>query len=92
MIFAQVHKENAPECLTLTHYTEFKDDKNIVLMRGEFDKDVIDAKEAQCLANQLQMYYGQTDDKKITLLEEFTNKPDSFRHMDLIGELENLSL
>jgi len=92
LICYQVHKENAPECLTITHYTDLKDDKNIVLMRGEFDKDVIDAKEAQCLANQLQMFYGQEDEKKLNLLETFTNKPDNFKHMDLISELENLSL
>lgn len=87
----KVHKENAPECLTMTHYTELKDDKNIVLMRGEFDKDVVDAKEAQCLANQLQLYYGQADENKLMLLEQFTNKPDEFKHMDLVKGLENLS-
>lgn len=61
-------------------------------MRGEFDKDVIDAKEAQCLANQLQLYYGQRDQKKLALLDYFTNNPDEFKHIDLINELENLSL
>lgn len=61
-------------------------------MRGEFNKDVIDAKEAQCLANQLQMYYGQDNKKKLALLETFTNKSDEFKHIDLISDLENLSL
>ena len=35
----QAHKENAPECLTMTHYTDLKE-KGLVLMRGEYDKDV----------------------------------------------------
>lgn len=74
------------------HYTEFMKDKEIVLMRGEFNKDVIDAKEAQCLANQFQLYYGQDNEKMIQLLETFTHMPDAFKHMDLISELENLSL
>ncbi|XP_018576698.1 ATP synthase mitochondrial F1 complex assembly factor 1 [Anoplophora glabripennis] len=88
----QVHKENAPECLTITHYDEFKDSKEIVLMRGEYDKNVIDAREAQCLANQLQMYYVQDEPEKRKLLETFTRKPDKFKHMDLIKQIENISL
>jgi ATP synthase F1 complex assembly factor 1 len=36
----QAHKENAPECLTMTHYVELKE-KGLVLMCGEYDKDVL---------------------------------------------------
>ena len=36
----QAHKENAPECLTMTHYTDLSE-KGLVLMRGEYDKDVL---------------------------------------------------
>lgn len=92
LLYFQVHKENAPECLTITHYTEFKDDKGIVLMRGEYDKNIISAKEAQCLANQLQIYYLQDDEEKQKLLETFTYKPDSFDHMDLVKQIGNISL
>lgn len=92
LLYYQVHKENAPECLTIIHYTDLKETKGIVLMKGEYDKNVIDAKEAQCLANQLQLYYTQDDPNKIRLLEVFTSKPDEFKHMDLIKEIENLSL
>lgn len=92
LLYYQVHKENAPECLTLTHYDEFKDSKGIILMRGEFDKNVIDAKEAQCLANQLQMYYVQEEPEKMKLLEIFTHKPEEFKHMDLVKQIECLSL
>ncbi|KAF5282094.1 hypothetical protein FQR65_LT14412 [Abscondita terminalis] len=88
----QVHKENAPECLTIAHYAEFKDNKGIVLMRGEFDKNVINVQEAQCLANQLQLYYSQNIPHKLKLLEQFTSKPNEFKHMDLIKEIENLQI
>jgi hypothetical protein len=36
----QTHKENAPECLTMTHYVDLKE-KGLVLMRGEYNKDVL---------------------------------------------------
>jgi ATP synthase F1 complex assembly factor 1 len=36
----QAHKENAPECLTMTHYIDLKE-KGLVLMRGEYNKDVL---------------------------------------------------
>lgn len=92
LLYYQVHKENAPECLTITHYDDLKNEKGLVLMRGEYDKNIIDAKEALCLANQLQMYYIQEEPDKKLLLEIFTNKPDEFKHTDLIKQIENLSL
>ncbi|XP_077284962.1 ATP synthase mitochondrial F1 complex assembly factor 1 isoform X2 [Arctopsyche grandis] len=88
----QIHKENAPECLTVTHYKELMDEKGIVLMRGEYDKNVLDGKEAQCLANQFQMYYGQDFPSKLRLLHDFTNNPDRFKHMDLVAELEDIKI
>lgn len=87
-----MHKENAPECLNVVHYTEFSDKLGIVLMRGEFDKNVINAQEAQCLLNQLQLYYSQNIKSKLDLLKKFTHEPDNFKHMDMINELENLTL
>lgn len=88
-IFPQVHKENAPECLNIVHYTEFKD-QGVVLMRGEYDVNVLTAQEAQCLANQLQLYYTQNNPRKLEILETFTKKPENFKHMDVIKELENI--
>ena len=37
----KAHKENAPECLGMVHYTELMEDKGIVLMVGEYDKDTL---------------------------------------------------
>ncbi|XP_037954715.1 ATP synthase mitochondrial F1 complex assembly factor 1-like isoform X1 [Teleopsis dalmanni] len=87
----QVHAENAPECLTLVHYTEMKD-KGIILMRGEYDSKVLSGQEAQCLANELQMFYCKNDENKLKLLETFTKRPQEFKHMDLIKEVENIQL
>jgi ATP synthase mitochondrial F1 complex assembly factor 1 len=87
----QVHKENAPECLNIVHYTEFKD-KGIVLMRGEYDTKVLTAQEAQFLANQLKLYYVVCDERKAEILDTFTKSPENFKHMDVIKELENLQI
>lgn len=92
LLWYQTHKENAPECLTMVHYTELKDSKGVVLMRGEFDKKSISVQEAQCLANELQLYYSTDDPKRLQLLETFTSKPDAFKHMDLIAQLETIQL
>lgn len=86
-----MHAENAPECLTIVHYTEMKD-KDVVLMRGEYDSKVLSAQEAQCLANELQMFYFKGGESRLKLLEKFNKKPDEFKHMDLIKEVENIQL
>lgn len=92
LISYQTHKENAPECLTIVYYADLQNDKDVVLMRGEFNSDVLNIMEAQCLANELQLYYGEKDEKRTNLLEIFTNHPDSFKHMDLVANLQSLTL
>lgn len=92
-ISIQVHKENAPECLNIVHYTELSENLGIILMRGEYDINVINAQEAQCLVNQMQLYYSQTNNQsKLDLLKQFTHSPDDFKHMNTIKELESLSI
>lgn len=41
LIAYQAHKENAPECFRLIKYTDLKTSKDLVLMRGEFDKNLM---------------------------------------------------
>ena len=48
--------------------------------------------EAQCLANQVEMYYCHPNPVKKQLLEAFTFKPNDFHHQDLISQIENISL
>ena len=40
-LFIKAHKENAPECLNMVHYPELAETKGVVLMVGEYDKDVL---------------------------------------------------
>lgn len=91
LLWYQTHKENAPECLTLTHYTEFKDSMGIVLMRGEFDLNFLNCQEAQCLTNELQLYYIGKNSQRLKLLETFNNNPNNFKYNDLINQLEKIS-
>lgn len=88
LINYQAYKENAPVSLTITYFTELMDGKGIVLMRGEYDDKALNIQEAQCLANQLQLYYASKDAKKEKLLWTFNKEPESFRHMDLISNFE----
>lgn len=92
LINFQAHKENAPECLSMVHYTELVEEKGIVLMVGEYDKDVLGPKEAKCLADQVEIYYSRPSPRKLELMEAFTKQPAYFQHNDLIEEMNNLSL
>jgi len=92
LINYQAHKENAPECLTMVHYTEMSSDKGIVLMVGEYDKDVLSSNEARCLADQVELYYSRPSAKKLELLTKFTQAPAYFSHEDLINEMNNIQL
>ena len=61
-------------------------------MRGEYDTKVLSPHEAQCLANQLQLFYAQNDPNKQRILDTFTKCPENFKHMDVIKEMENLQI
>ncbi len=85
----QSHKERAETCLTISHFPELQRDKGIVLMFGQYDQNILNCFESQCLANQLQWYYGGKDNMKQTiLLHTFNNEPNLFNYLDLIKELE----
>lgn len=90
LINYQAHKENAPECLSMVHYTELAETKGIILMVGEFDKDVISSGEARSLVVQAIQYYGvaKGEEKKLGHLKRFTYQTEEFNHLDLILELE----
>jgi len=92
LINYQAFGANAPECLSLVHYPELADDKGIVLMVGEYDTNMLDTQEAKCLADQVEMYYCDATPEKLALLQSFTEKPSEFRHMDLVAQMESISL
>jgi len=37
----QTHGENSPECLTLVYYADLAEEKKIVLMKGDYDKNML---------------------------------------------------
>lgn len=92
LINFQAHKENAPECLSLTHFTELLDDKGIVLMAGEYDKDSLELMEAKCLADQVSIYYSRPSPAQQQILDNFKSNPAFFDHNQLIAEMNSLSL
>jgi len=92
LINFQAYKENAPECLSMVHYTELEESKGIVLMAGEYDKDVLSPSEAQCLASQVEMYYCKPTQEKLDILKQFTYEPTLFQHKLIIDQMENLNL
>lgn len=84
----QRHQSEAPACLRLKYFTDFKQKLGIVLMAGEYDPKVIGPEHAQCLANQHQIYYGSSELRRKLLLWNFNKEPHSFNHELLIAEFE----
>ena len=48
--------------------------------------------EAQCLANQVEVYYCNPSQEKLALMETFTKTPDKFKHADLIAQMDAVNL
>jgi len=92
LISFQAHKENAPECLNIVHYTELMEEKGIVLMVGEYDKDTLNAREAKCLADQVEIYYTRPSDSRKQLMEKFHKSPAYFDHNLLIEEFNKIAI
>ncbi|RWS29150.1 ATP synthase mitochondrial F1 complex assembly factor 1-like protein [Leptotrombidium deliense] len=85
----QTHKENAPPAMVVHNYPELQKDKKIVLMSAEYDNKVFSVLEAQCLANQIQLFYCNEDLSKRLLLYKFNREPNNFNFNDVINEFEN---
>lgn len=92
LISYHTHKEDAPECLTLVYYSDLVDSKGIVLMKGEYDKNILSPIEAQFLVNLLHLYYGENDEKRIKLMDTFNYDPENFQYMNLITEMDLIPL
>ncbi|KAF1385304.1 hypothetical protein PFLUV_G00106340 [Perca fluviatilis] len=92
LINVQMQGENAPSQLILYHYPDLKDEKGVVLMTAELDPKFITVHQAQCLANQVQMFYGTQRQETYRLVETFNHHPADFKHMSVIAELEQSGL
>lgn len=92
LINVQTLGENAPSQLILYHYPDLKEEKGIVLMTAEIDPKFITVHQAQCLANQVQLFYGTQRQETYQLVEIFNHHPAEFKHMSVIAELEQSGL
>uniref|UniRef100_A0A8D3BZM2 ATP synthase mitochondrial F1 complex assembly factor 1 n=1 Tax=Scophthalmus maximus TaxID=52904 RepID=A0A8D3BZM2_SCOMX len=92
LINVQTLGEHAPSQLILYHYPELREEKGVVLMTAEMDPKFITVHQAQCLANQVQLFYGTQRQETFRLVETFNHKPADFRHMLVIAELEQSGL
>uniref|UniRef100_A0A3Q2UZK6 ATP synthase mitochondrial F1 complex assembly factor 1 n=1 Tax=Haplochromis burtoni TaxID=8153 RepID=A0A3Q2UZK6_HAPBU len=92
LINVQTLGENAPSQLILYHYPDLKEEKGIVLMTAEMDPKFITVQQAQCLANQVQLFYGTQRRETYRLVEMFNHHPAEFKHMSVIAELEQSGL
>lgn len=92
LINIQTLGENAPSQLILYHYPDLKEEKGVVLMTAEMDPKFITVHQAQCLANQVQLFYGTQRQETYQLVENFNHCPTDFKHMSVIAELEQSGL
>lgn len=86
LAFFHAHRENAPAALVVNYYSDIKQDKQIVLMEGEYDDKIFNLLEAQCLTNQIQLFYANSD--RQSLLNDFNNNPSTFDYMNIVKEFE----
>ncbi|XP_069837299.1 ATP synthase mitochondrial F1 complex assembly factor 1 isoform X2 [Dendropsophus ebraccatus] len=89
LINIQTAGDSAPSQLILHHYSELQADKGIVLMTAECDTKSLNVQEAQCLANQVQLFYSGDQYK---LVETFNHNPSDFKYMAVISALEQNNL
>ncbi|XP_038570963.1 ATP synthase mitochondrial F1 complex assembly factor 1 [Micropterus salmoides] len=92
LINIQMLGENAPSQLILYHYPDLKEEKGVVLMTAEMDPKFVTVHQAQCLANQVQLFYGTQRQETYRLVEVFNHQPADFKHMSVIAELEQSGL
>ncbi|XP_024845919.1 ATP synthase mitochondrial F1 complex assembly factor 1 isoform X3 [Bos taurus] len=92
LINIQTRGEAAASQLILYHYPELKEEKGIVLMTAEMDSTFLSVAEAQCMANQVQLFYATDRKETYGLVETFNFRPNEFKYMSVIAELEQSGL
>lgn len=92
LINIQTRGDAAASQLILYHYPELKEEKGIVLMTAEMDSTFLNVAEAQCIANQVQLFYAAARKEVYGLVETFNFRPNEFKYMSVIAELEQSGL
>ncbi|XP_054141681.1 ATP synthase mitochondrial F1 complex assembly factor 1 [Melozone crissalis] len=92
LINVQTQGETAPSQLVLYHYPDLQKEKGIVLMTAEMDSKFLVVQDAQCLANQVQLFYATDHSETYGLVETFNHRSSEFKYMAVIAELEQSGL
>uniref|UniRef100_A0A8C8RC02 ATP synthase mitochondrial F1 complex assembly factor 1 n=1 Tax=Pelusios castaneus TaxID=367368 RepID=A0A8C8RC02_9SAUR len=92
LINIQTQGETASSQLILYHYPELQKEKGIVLMTAEIDSKFLSVPEAQCIANQVQLFYATDRSETYGLVETFNHRPNEFKYMAVLAELEQSGL
>ncbi|XP_053325735.1 ATP synthase mitochondrial F1 complex assembly factor 1 [Spea bombifrons] len=92
LINIQTAGDSAPSQLILYHYTDFQKQNGIVLMTSEIDSKFLNVQEAQCLANQVQLFYATDRPEAFGLVETFNRNPSEFKYMSVVSSLEENGL
>lgn len=79
-------KQAAPSYAVLHHYDELKEEKGLVLMRGDVDLAKMTQLEAKLVSSLMHAYYLQ-DDKFEKYVYRFNKNPRDFNFEQLLGDL-----
>jgi len=89
LINYQMNGEDAPWQICFKMYPELKESHGVILMAAEFDDNALNLMEAQFLAQLQQLFYANPTERRVELLRNFNHFPDSFKHMDVVKEVES---
>ena len=80
--------------MSIIYFDELAETKKVYLEMGEMDSTCLNFEEAKFLLNQMKLYYlkAEENDEKFKLIETFHLTPSSFKHMDLIKQVEKDNL
>uniref|UniRef100_A0A8C5KLX9 ATP synthase mitochondrial F1 complex assembly factor 1 n=1 Tax=Jaculus jaculus TaxID=51337 RepID=A0A8C5KLX9_JACJA len=85
LINIQTREDSAASQLTVYHYPELKEEK-------EMDSTFLNVAEAQCIPNQVHLFYVTDRKETFGLVETFNFRPNEFKYMSVIAELEQSGL
>jgi len=85
----QINGEDAPWQICFKMYPELRESHGVVLMASEFDENALNVMEVQFLAQLQQLFYANPTEGRLQLLKNFNQFPDSFKHMDVVREVES---
>ncbi|KNC87282.1 hypothetical protein SARC_00610 [Sphaeroforma arctica JP610] len=80
----QTKGQDARPAITITSYTHFAQEKDLVLVLAEFNKDMITKAGAASLLGQLEVLYNQSTEEQFAVVRQFNHDPQNFDIQTLI--------